>query len=65
MLTKNYLKACNVSHFVAYGTLLGLVRDGSLLKDETDGNIMLTSKIARQVFINHSAGALSVDWEHN
>ena len=65
LLTKNYLEAYDVSRFAAYSTLLGIVHNCSLLKDETDGNIMLTSKIARQVFINHSAGALSVDWEHN
>ena len=65
LLTKNYLEAYNVSRFAAYSTLLGIVHNCSLLKDETDGNIMLTSKIAHQVFINHSAGALSVDWERN
>jgi len=65
LLTKNHLEACDVSHFVTYGTLLGLVRDGSLLRDETDGDIMLTSMKARQAFVKCGAGALKVDWERN
>lgn len=65
LLTINHLEACGVSHFVTYSTLLGLIREGSLLRDETDGDIMLTSMEARQAFIRCGAGALKVDWKRN